>query len=437
MIQAVFLLGGKGSRLGLIDRPKPLVDVDGLPLLRRSLNLLAGQGVRRFVFLVNYMAEAIRDMFGDGGAEGWEIAYAYDNGGLGTAGAVRAARDLLEEEFLLVYGDVLFDVDIARFCRAARAAHGNGTLMIHPNDHPIDSDLVRIDQRDARTDAIVAIHQKPRSADALHRNLVNAGLCYLRRSALLDINDKAIEPDWGRDVFPTAVAQGAQYSAYRTIEYVKDIGTPERLERGRLDVALGIVDRRSYRSSQSAVFLDRDGVLNAEINGVYRSSDLVLLPGAAEGIRRLNLAGIATILITNQPGVAKGMMTMEELENTHARLDQLLSQEGAYLDDAYCCTHYPVAGFAGEVPELKVACACRKPSSGMFLRAAKDHVLALDRSVMIGDRDVDITAARTAGCATIYVPTNRMVCDSTLCAAADDVAQGLSEAVDIILSKMT
>ena len=437
MIQAVFLLGGKGSRLGLVDRPKPLVDVGGLPLLRRSLNLLAGQGVRRFVFLVHHMAEAIREMFGDGEAEGLEIFYAHDDGGLGTAGAVRAARDLLDEEFLLVYGDVLFDVDIARFCRAARAAHGSGTLMIHPNDHPRDSDLVKIEKRDERTDVIVAIHKKPRPANALHRNLVNAGLYYLRKSALFDINDKAIELDWGKDVFPAAIAQGARYCAYRTIEYIKDIGTPERLERGRRDVALGIVDRRSYRTSQPAVFFDRDGVLNAEIDGVYRSSDLVLLPGAAEGIRRLNRAGIAAILVTNQPGVAKGIMTMEELENTQARLDQLLSQEGAYLDDVYCCTHYPVAGFAGEVPELKVACACRKPLSGMFLQAAADHVLALDRSVMIGDRDIDIMAARRAGCSTIYVPTNQMGYDSVLCGAADEVAQGVSEAVDIILSKGT
>ncbi len=434
MIQCAMLLGGKGTRLGLRDRPKPMVEVAGMPLLRRSVDVLAAQGVRRFVFLVDHMADVIREAFGDGSGDGLEIRYAWDDGGLGTAGATRAAAELLEEEFLVVYGDLLFDVDVTRFCAAARRTDGHGTLMLHPNDHPTDSDLVSIAPGTGRTDPITAIHGKPRPEGALHRNRVNAGAYHLRKAALRDIDPGMRSPDWARDVLPAAVARGVRYHGYRTIEYIKDVGTPDRIARGRRDAALGRVHRRSYRTRQPAVFLDRDGVINREIGDVLDPSDVVLLPHADDAIARLNAAGIAAILVADQVGGEKGVMAQARLEHIHARLDDLLGRRGAYLDDIYCCIRCPQAGRPGAAPELKGKGDSAK--AGLLRRAGQEHALSLERSIMIGDRDVDMEAGRSVGCLTIHVPTNMSAADAAPVVAADREAPGLEAAVEIALSEL-
>lgn len=434
MIQCVMLLGGKGTRLGLPDRPKPMVDINGVPLLRLSLQGLAAQGVRRFLFLVDHMSDVIKEAFGDGSLDGLNITYATDRSGLGTAGATRAAANLLEDEFLVVYGDLLFDVDINRFYAAARMVDGCGTLMLHPNDHPFDSEIVSLAERTGPTAPIAAIYRKPAPYGVLQRNLVNAGLYYLRKAALDDIDQNAERPDWARDVFPAAVAHGSRYHGYRTIEYIKDVGTPDRVARGKRDAAQDKVQRRSYRTPQPAVFLDRDGVVNREIGGVIGPDRLELLPGAGEAIARLNAAGVPAIIVTNQPGVAKGQMSRADLERVHIQLDYQLAQYGAYVDDLYCCIHHPDKGFPGEVLELKVACDCRKPSDGMLRRAAQDHFLCLESSMLIGDRDVDIEAGRRAGCLTVHVPTNASDTWATPAPAADRRASTLESAIDIALA---
>jgi histidinol-phosphate phosphatase family protein len=170
------------------------------------------------------------------------------------------------------------------------------------------------------------------------------------------------------------------------------------------------------------VFLDRDSVMTRDIGGVSDPSDLQLLPGAADAIARLNAAGIAAILIGNQPVIATGMMLHTELQRVSAKLDDLLGRKGAYLNDNYC-------GVPGAVSQQKV-------TYDVLRRAAQEHVLSLERSIIIADRYVDIEAGRSAGCMTIRVATTMSRAESAPVLPVDRQAQRLQDAVEIALSEL-
>jgi histidinol-phosphate phosphatase family protein len=430
-LKVVILNGGKGTRLGLTDRPKPMVDVAGRPLLDRLVECAQASGFDDFVFLNGYMAEVIEAHFGDGSSRGVRIEHVREEAPLGTAGAIRAARALLDEPFVVLYGDILIDVDLRHFADFHLEQGGLGSLFVHPNDHPHDSDLVEADAGDR----ITGFLPKPHADGAVLPNLVSAALYVLDPAAIDHVPEGAW--DWGRDIFPRILASGGALNAYRSIEYAKDIGTPDRLARGVADLASGRVARLSRRSPRPAIFLDRDGVLNVERNGIHRPEDLELIPGAGEALRRINRAGIPAICVTNQPDVAKGFLTFADLGQVFAALDTALAADGAYLDDLYFCPHHPESGFPGEVPELKIDCDCRKPRPGMLLDAARDHNLDLSRSWLIGDRYVDIAAAHAAGARAVLVDTEHAGNDRTLHDCVPDrTAPDVAAAIEQLLGVM-
>ncbi len=434
--QAVILAGGKGTRLAsrLNGAPKPLVDVDGVPLLARQLRLLASYGFDRVVMLVNYRADAIRDFCALLNTPGMAVDVREDVGGeRGTAGAVADVAELLDERFLVVYGDTLLDVDLDRFwnahLNAKREQGAVGTLFLHPNDHPYDSDLVDMDD----SGLIQAFHSKPHPQAAFRRNLVNAALYVLERDFLKTVTVDTGLVDFGRDLFPKALASGARLQGYVTFEYIKDVGTPDRLDKAVGDLRSGKVARCRLDRLQKAVFLDRDGTLNLPNGHIARPADLVLVPGAGKAVSRLNRAEYRCIMVTNQPVLARGECTAEGLREIHAKLETELGQEMAFLDATYICPHHPDSGFAGEVVELKRVCDCRKPAAGLLLRAMEDLAIDPALSWMVGDSAADIGAARRAGVSSLLVRTGGKVA-TALDIDPDYEVDDLSAAVDFILA---
>ncbi|VWX61102.1 D,D-heptose 1,7-bisphosphate phosphatase [Burkholderiales bacterium 8X] len=428
-MKVVVLNGGKGTRLGLSDRPKPMVPVSGQPLLERLVEVAVRAGFKDFVFLNGHMREVIESHFGDGAAFGVRIEHVRESAPLGTAGAVREARALLDEAFIVLYGDILIDVDLAHFAEAHRQAGAIATLFVHPNDHPDDSDLVEADA----SGRIRRFLSKPHAPGAVLPNLVSAALYVLEPAAIEHVPANGAS-DWGHDVFPAMLAAGAPMQAYRSIEYAKDIGTPERLAKGEADLASGRVAGASRRAARPAIFLDRDGVLNEEVNGVHSPDDLRLVDGVGPALRKINRAGLPAICVTNQPDLAKGLMSFEALEQVFAKLDTELARDAAYLDLIYFCPHHPERGWPGEVLELKVTCDCRKPLPGLLLRAAAEHNLDLGRSWMVGDRYADVQAAKAAGVRAVLVRTGHAGSDSDrFDCEPDHVASNLPEAVAHIL----
>ncbi|MCH8040221.1 MAG: HAD family hydrolase [Nitrospinae bacterium] len=142
------------------------------------------------------------------------------------------------------------------------------------------------------------------------------------------------------------------------------------------------------------VFLDRDGTLNQDSGYITSPSKLVLLPGAAQAVARLNLAGIRVVLVTNQSGVARGFFTLAELHDIHEKLQSVLKAEGAWLDAIFVCSHHP-----------EEHCWCRKPNPGLLDQAATQFGLDLTCSYVVGDKDIDLELAHRVGALGVLVMT--------------------------------
>lgn len=393
-MRCVIVAGGKGTRLGLTGIPKPMVPIRGIPLLEYQVRMVRQHGCTDILVLAGHLADVIIEHFGDGSRLGVRFEYLIEPTPLGTGGALLHARDRLQEDFLVLYGDVFFDMNLSALFAFHRSRGAMGTLVVHPNSHPHDSDLVEV----AEDGTIAAFHPKPHRAGEDLPNLVNAALYVLTRE-IFDHIPRSAPSDLGKDVFPSVVAGGGRLCAYPTPEYIKDIGTRDRLAAVERDVGAGKPARRNLGTSQRCVFLDRDGVVNREAGGILRPDQLALEHGAVEALRALNRSDYLAIVVTNQPFIAKGQMTAGDLRSVHARMDTLLGREGVYLDALYYCPHHPERGWEGEVAELKMGCDCRKPNPGMLRRAARDFHIDLSRSYIIGDRLVDAQAGRNAGLA--------------------------------------
>lgn len=438
MRQAVILAGGAGTRLSSVtgNLPKALVDVAGIPLLGRQLEMLAKQGFDDVIVLSGHRANPdaaarsiqIHDYCGDGTKWGSRVRCMEEPDARGTAGAVLHIIDHLAPIFAVLYGDTVMDVDLRRMEAAHRNANADATLFLHPNDHPHDSDLVEIDV----TGTVRALHPYPHAEGAELPNLVNAALYILRRDALRNVTGLPSAPDFGKHMFAAMLAQGLILHGYKSPEYIKDAGTPKRIEKVRRAIESGRVAERSFRQSAAAVFLDRDGVINEARGFISQSKDLDLIPGAANAIRQLNDSKFRVICITNQPVIARGEADWDDLARIHARLDTLLGRDGAFIEDIFICPHHPDRGFAGERAEYKIDCDCRKPKTALIQRAAKAYNLDLSQCWMVGDRTGDIELARRAGLHSILVRTGDAGADGQFDVAPDHVASDLSDAVALI-----
>lgn len=428
-MKVIILAGGKGTRLGLHDLPKVLAPVDGVPLLERTVRNAVRDGFNDFIFLTGHRADAIEDHFGDGTRFGAKIKHVVEQEPLGTAGSFNQIRHLLTDQFLVVYGDLLMDVDLKAFSRYALQKGGLGTLFVHPNDHPFDSDLVE----SGPDERIIAFHSKPHGAQDAYPNLVSAAL-YVLSCEILDFIPSGGASDWGRDVF-AHLPEDAELYSYRSCEYVKDMGTPDRLARVEADLRSGKVERLALRNSKPALFLDRDGVINVEVNGVHTPDQVKLISGVPEAIRKFNQVGIPVICVTNQPDLAKGLLTWEQFRAVTGEIDRRLAAEaGAYLDDIRVCPHHPERGWPAEVESLKIDCACRKPRPGMLHDAALFHNIDLGRSWLVGDRFCDTVAGQTAGTRSILVLTGHAGDDrARFDLDPDYVCADLTEASKVIL----
>lgn len=403
MNQAVILAGGRGTRLAAVsgDLPKPLVPVGGTPILQHQIELLARYGVREIFITTGYKADVLETRLGNGADFGLNIVYVREEVPLGTAGGVAALRGRLTGDFFVLYGDVMVCMDLAKLARFHRTAHADATIVVHPNDHPYDSDLVEIES-DGR---VCAFHPKPHPDSGPDLpNMVSAALYLLSPGALAHIEPDR-KQDFVRDVFPRMLGAQARLFGYHTTEYLKDMGTPDRLERVEHDQRSGMVTRMHADNIRPTVFLDRDGVINEEIDGVHSPDQLRLLPGAGQSIRRLNRSGWLAAVVSNQPHIAKGFMTEQDLAAVHRRLEAALGRERAWLDTITCCPHHPEKGFPGERPELKMQCTCRKPAPGLLERVAAQLPVDRNRSVMIGDSWRDMAAAHAFGIDAIGVLT--------------------------------
>jgi histidinol-phosphate phosphatase family protein len=426
------LAGGYGSRLSSRSKnlPKPMVNVLGKPVLEHQIELCRKHGFTEILVLAHYKHEFVSEYFGNGSNFGVSIYYSIETSPRGTSGALRDALPMLAERFLVLYGDTFMDVDLRKLWRAHATSGAVATLFVHPNDHPQDSDLVDIDANGV----VRAILPYPHPEDRQVRNLVNAALYVLDRAGLEDVTPRDGKADIAKHMFPRMLDLGRPLFGYVSPEYVKDMGTPERLDKVERDFVAGLPERLSGRQLRSAVFLDRDGTINREVTHLKSCDQLELLPGVAAAIRRLNRSGTLAVVITNQPVVARGDVSVEELNLIHARLEFQLGADGAFLDGVYFCPHHPDKGFPGEVPRLKGPCDCRKPEPGLIDQACRDLGIGRQGSWMVGDATSDVKAGRRAGLRTVLLRSGHAGLDAKYAIRPDYIAPDLPDAIDWILT---
>lgn len=421
-MKAVIMAGGKGTRIASVksDVPKPMIEICGKPILEWQIDNLKAYGLTDIIFVIGYLGHVIKEYFGDGSKFGVKISYFEETEPLGTAGALFKMPELTED-FLLMCGDVVLDVDFNRFIKFHQEHQALASLMSHPNSHPYDSSLLVTDilppqvtgGNPVDTHRVVKWMNKE-DERLYYKNRVNAGIeiispVLLRETMKFFISrhSKILDKiDLDRDVLKPNIHSGMIY-AYDTPEYIKDMGTPDRYYEVKKDIQSGKVKARNLSRKQKAVFLDRDGLINKYVGFLTKPEQFELLPGVIEAIKLINKSGFLAIVVTNQPVIARGECSWEDLQLIHDKMETELGKEGAFLDGIYVCPHHPDHGFQGERPEYKYSCNCRKPKPGMLLQAAADFNIDLSRSIMIGDSESDVKAGMNAGCLyTLKVSTN-------------------------------
>lgn len=401
-MKVVIMAGGKGTRISSVasDIPKPMIKIDGIPVLEREIECLQEQGFTDIIITVSHLGNIIMDYFGDGSGIspvtgkpfGVHITYYFEKEPLGNAGALFQIKDQLTEDFLLLNADAMFDIDFNRFVAYHQQKGGLVTLFTHPNNHPYDSGLLIADANGVAMKWLT----KEDKREGYYRNRVNAGL-HVISPKILDMEITTAKVDLDRQLLKPLCGTGKMY-VYDSPEYVKDMGTPDRYYAVCEDVKTGKVKSRNLQNKQKAIFLDRDGTINKYVGFLRDIRDFELIDGAADAIKMINQSGYLAIVVTNQPVIARGEVSLEELDNIHNKMETLLGESGAYVDAIYYCPHHPDKGFEGERPEYKKICDCRKPKPGMLIKAAKEYNIDLKDSWMIGDGLNDIEAGQAAGC---------------------------------------
>ncbi len=413
-MRTIIMAGGKGTRIASIasDIPKPMIQICGKPILEHQIDCLKRNGLTDITLVTGHLGHFITEYFGDGSKFGVKISYYEETEPLGTAGALYKIDGLIDsnEDFLLLCGDTIFDVDFSRLIAFHKVHDADATLVAHPNGHPYDSSLLV-------TEILPPAHEGEMPQDThrvtkwlnkederlWYKNRVNAGIEMINPRLLVKAKSHLTKEkiDLDRDILKPAVAGAFSESrvfAYDTPEYIKDMGTPDRYYATEADIKSGLVSQRNLSHKQKAIFLDRDGTINKMVGFLTRLDKMELLPGAAQAVKKINDSGYLAIVVTNQPAIARGELDFPELQEINNKLETLLGKEGAYLDAIYYCPHHTDKGFEGERIAYKCECQCRKPKAGMLLQAAKDFNIDLSQSYMIGDSKRDFDAGQNAGC---------------------------------------
>lgn len=398
---AVIMAGGKGTRIKEINAevPKPMIRVLDKPILQYQIETLYKQGIKEIILVVGYLGNVIKDYFADGKRFGVNISYIEEKEPLGTAGALYFLKDKIKQDFLLLCGDLIFDIDVNRFYNAHKANDATVTLFTHPNSHPYDSGIIIADSFGK---VVNWLHKED---DRLwYRNRVNAGLHFISPKIFSKF-DAPVKRDLDRDILKPLISENGLY-VYDSPEYVKDMGTPDRYFSVIEDIKTGKVSGKNLANKQKAVFLDRDGTINEFVGFLKDVDEFRLINGVAEAVKKINDSGYLAIVVTNQPVIARGDVSFEGLETIHNKMETLLGAAGAYLDAIYFCPHHPDKGFEGERAEYKIKCDCRKPQAGMLFKAAEKFNVDLSLSWMIGDSESDVLCGKNAGCKTAYIGEN-------------------------------
>ncbi|CAA7614505.1 HAD-IIIA family hydrolase [Magnetospirillum sp. SS-4] len=384
--QAVILAGGQGTRLRpLTDHtPKPMIPFHGRPFADYLVEMLTRQGFTRILFLLGYLPDKVMDHFGDGSRFGIAIDYAVSPVDDETGTRLRRVRDRLDDVFVLLYCDNYWPMPFETMWRRYLDHDVAAMVTVYRNRDGYTRDNLRVD-----SDGLLAVYDKSRAAPGLAG--VDIGFFILRRE-VIDLIPEDGNPSFEKTVYPVLVER-RQLAAFQTDHRYYSVGSHERLPL-----------TEAFLARVPTVLLDRDGTLNVRMpqaRYVCSWTDWRWLPGALDALAALNRAGYRVILITNQPGLARGALDPATLDDIHARMMAETEAAGGRIDAIYFCPHNWDDG-----------CDCRKPRPGMLFQAQRDFHLDLSRVTFIGDDDRDGEAAQAAGAPFLQVTDSYSLLDA-------------------------
>ena len=383
--QAVIFAGGRGTRLGPMTAtlPKPMIDINGKPFLEHLVEMLGGQGFERILLLLGYRAEVIEQHFEDGRRWGVRIEYSVTPVEDETGRRLRDAASRLDDCFLLMYCDNYWPMQMDRMWRRFVGVDAPAMVTVYRNADRYTTDCVRVDE-----DGYVTVYDKSRTTLGLQG--VEIGYAIVIRPVLGLLSSENIS--FEAAVYPTLAAR-RELLAFVTEHRYYSIGSPQRLPL-----------TQTFLARRPTVLLDRDGVLNTrppQAHYVRSWDEFEWLPGAKEALRMLREAGYRAIVVSNQPGIARGAMTQAAVEDIHQRMKREAADAGGLIEAVYYCPHNWHDG-----------CACRKPRPGLLFQAQRDHSLDLTTTPFIGDDERDAEAADAAGCPPVLLPPGGTLLDA-------------------------
>lgn len=418
-MKTVIMAGGKGSRMGPMsaDIPKPMLPIEGKPILEHEINCLRAQGFTDIIITVSYFGDVIKDYFTDGKKWGVSLQYFDEPLPLGNAGALFKLRPYLQEDFLLLNADIIFNVKLSRLVDYHYKKGGWATILGYANNHPEDSGLLITDEHNR----IIQWFTKEERRPEWYKNCVNGGLHIISPLALDAVinnltensgpaGQKIIRADLDRQVLKPLCKTGKIF-CYKSPEYVQDMGTPERYARVCEDVRSGLVKSRDFSHPQRAIFLDGYGIISCRVSGKGNPETFELLPGATKAVRKINEKGWFVILLTPPPVTCAEQPAPEEVVQFHNKIETLLGREGAFVDQIYM---YPSRLCMREQEYApKIFYPCAAPNPAILLQAAGELHIDLSQSWVWGTNPKYIHIGKSAGCKTCFIGTGAFGQDKT------------------------
>ncbi len=390
--QVVVLMGGLGTRLGLTDRPKAMADINGRPFFDYELMMLKRWGFWRFLFLVGHQADQIEDYYGDGSGQGLEIRYSRDGRSqLGTGGALKKAEAMLDEHFILLYGDSFMDMDYRELVyrsRLEREAGKAGVMAVLKNEGRYDTSNVIF-----RDGTLFLYDKAERSADMQY---IDYGVSMLSKEVLA-----GIEPGKPCDLSEvlTALSKAGKLAGQEVCKRFYEIGSP-----ASRDEFAAYAKQRFCRANR-ALFLDRDGVINEfcfheeteQLDSPFTKEEFRYREDVISTLKAVSDMGYLLFIVTNQPAAAKGKVSLKALYDLNTWVARDLQEKGIRVEASSLCPHHPAGDRRTRAPFLIRRCGCRKPKAGLIIDILKIYNIDMEHSWMAGDSYTDVLAGKRAG----------------------------------------
>ena len=427
-MQVVIICGGKGRRLKNIYKstPKALIKLNQKPNLEHQINQLKKNGVNDFLFLTNHLDNQIKDFLRKKNIKKYKVIS--DVNFFGTAGSLLGARKYLKEEFLVLYSDIFIKFNFKNFIKFSKKKNFYSSVVVQANSHPQDSDTVEYD----KNYMINKIFFKNTKIKKI--NNATASIFYFKKKVLKNIFfKKKSSKDITRDILPILIKKKYLY-AYKTIEYLNDFGTPQRLKDVKYSLKNGNIKNLVFKNKKVAVFLDRDGVINKEMGrGVKNVSEFKILQNVGPAISKLNLNNIPCFIVSNQSVFAKKKITTKHFKDIIMRLDNYLSKYNAFIDDFLYCPNYKNIKYNDK--KISFFSKFRKPNPGMIFELAKKYNINLNKSYIVGDSKIDILTGNLANLKTILVKSIKSKSEK-LDIRPNFKVKDLNQAVNLILRQL-